>query len=343
LAKFTLQVIAKGFFAYAMVPNSWKKRRLMRLVAIVCFAVVLSSIFIAQSTLQSSAQSASNLNLQFPSELSVGRLILLKPDWNGVAQSATGTPLAAARGSVKTLAGQSIMLLSNDCISEHMNLLGSFPPNALACLVLNNTSITDKDLIFVKHLTGLRRLELEDTDITDVGLEQLSKLSSLEYLRLSNTLVRGNTFGYLAATNLKNLHLDNLALGARAFREVSKFKELRWLNLSRVHLTDSALAELAQLPKLYGLIIPNNHTLTDIGLRKLVGMKQLRRLDLSSTGVTLGGVLALKGIPLKWLKLSPSFKSEQGSALLHRAFPRAEIEFDKDRQRIPSEMFAPLH
>jgi hypothetical protein len=340
LAKFTLQVIAKGFFAYAMVPNSWKKRRLMRLVAIVCFAVVLSSIFIAQSTLQSSAQSASNLNLQFPSELSVGRLILLNLTGKAT-QSATGT-FIAARGLSK-LAGQSIMLLSNDCISERMNLLRSFPANALACLALNSTSITDKDLAFVNHLSGLRRLELEDTDITDAGLEQLSKLSSLEYLRLSNTLVRGNTFGYLAATNLKNLHLDNLALGARAFREVSKFKELRWLNLSRVHLTDSALAELAQLPKLYGLIIPNNHTLTDIGLRKLVGMKQLRRLDLSSTGVTLGGVLALKGIPLKWLKLSSSFKSEQGSALLHRAFPHAVIEFDLDRPRMPTELFAPLH
>lgn len=52
----------------------------MRLVAIVCLVVVLSSIFIAQSTVQSSAQStaqsASNLNLQFPPELSFGRLIL---------------------------------------------------------------------------------------------------------------------------------------------------------------------------------------------------------------------------------------------------------------------------
>jgi hypothetical protein len=311
----------------------------MRLVSIVCLVLVLGLTFAAESN----AEPASDLNLQFPPERSVGRLILLKPGWTGDVLSATGTPLAAARGSVKTRAGQSIMLLSNDCISEHMNLLSSFPANALACLVLNNTSITDKDLVFVKHLTGLRRLELEDTDITDLGLVQLSKLSSLEYLRLSNTLIRGNTFRYLAATSLKNLHLDNLALGARAFREISKFKELRWLNLSRVHLTDSALAELAHLPKLDGLIIPNNHAVTDVGLRKLVGMKHLRRLDLSSTGVTLGGVLALKGFSLKWLKLSERFKSAQTSKQLQQAFPRAEIEFDHDRQRIPSEMFAPLH
>ncbi|MDP3510655.1 MAG: hypothetical protein Q8T09_22000 [Candidatus Melainabacteria bacterium] len=311
----------------------------MKFQQIACLMVVLCSTAASKSA----AQPTSNLNLQFPQKLSVGRLILLKPDWTGDAQSSTGTPLAAARGSVKILAGQSIMLLSNDCISERINLLSSFPPNALACLVLNNTSITDKDLTIVSHLTGLRRLELEDTDITDVGLVQLSRLRNLEYLRLSNTLVRGNTFGCLNAANLKNLHLDNLALGARAFREISKFKELRWLNLSRVHLTDSALAELAQLPKLFGLIIPNNRTLTDIGLKKLVGMKHLRRLDLSSTGVTLGGVLALKGIPLKWLKLSPSFRDAQSTAQLHLAFPRAAIEFDHDRQRIPSEMFAPLH
>ncbi len=343
MAKFTLQVIAKGFFAYAMVPNSWKKRRLMRLVAIVCFAVVLSSIFIAQSTLQSSAQSASNLNLQFPPELSVGRLILLKPDWKGDAQSATGTPLAAACGSVKTLAGQSIMLLSNDCISERMNLLRSFPPNALACLALNSTSITDKDLAFVNHLSGLRRLELEDTDITDAGLVHLSKLGNLEYLCLSCTLIKGNTLGLLNATHLRNLHLDNVALESKAFRHISKFKELRWLTLDRVHLTDSGLSELAQLPKLEGLIIANNHDITDAGLRKLAGKKQLRRLDLANTAVTIEGVLALKGISLKWLKLSSRFKSDQSSAQLKKTFPRAEIEFDKDRQRIPSEMVAPLH
>lgn len=311
----------------------------MRLFAIACLAVVVSSISSALST----AQSAINLSLQFPPELSVGRLILLKSGKKGDAQSATGTPLAEARGVVKTLAGQSIMLLSNDCISEHMTLLSSFPANALACLVLSSTSITDKDLANVSHLTGLKRLELEDTDITDAGLVHLSKLGKLEYLCLTSTLIKGNTLGYLNAAHLTNLHLDNVALEPRAFREISKFKELRWLTLDRVHLNDAGLAELAQLPKLERLMIANNHDLTDVGLRKLAGMKQLRRLDLANSAVTLRGLLALRGISLKWLKLSARFKSDQNTAQLNRAFPRAEIEFDSDRQRLPSEMFAPLH
>ena len=311
----------------------------MKLLQIACIAVVLSSSSVAKSI----AQPASNLNLQFPKELSVGRLILLKPDWAGHSQSATGTPLAVARGSVKILANQSIMLISNDCISEHMTLLSSFPANALACLVLSSTSIADKDLAYVSDLTGLKRLELEDTDITDAGLMHLSKLGKLEYLCLTSTLIKGNTLGYLSAAHLSNLHLDNVALEPRAFHEISKFKELRWLTLDRVHLNDAGLAELAQLPKLERLMIANNHDLTDVGLRKLAGMKQLRRLDLANSAVTLRGLLALRGISLKWLKLSARFKSDQNTAQLQQAFPRAEIEFDSDRQRLPSEMFAPLH
>ena len=315
----------------------------MKLFLIACLATALASFSVARSTAQSTTQSTIKLNLQFPQELSVGRLILLKPDWKANGHSATGSPFAEARGSVKTLSGQSIMLLGNDCISERMNLLAVLPPNALACLVLSSTSIADKDLAFVGNLTGLRRLEFEDTDITDAGLVHLSKLANLEYLSLSCTLIKGNTLDHLNAAHLKNLHLENVALEPKAFRSISKFKELRWLSLTRAHLSDTALVELATLPKLEGLIIPENPNVTDAGVRKLAAMKQLRRVDLANTSVTLAGVLALKEISLKWLRLSSRHKSDRSCAQLQSAFPRATIVFDKDHQRIPSEMFAPLH
>lgn len=288
-------------------------------------------------------QASTNLRLLFPRDISVGRIILLKPNWQAEQIAASGKPLAAARGAVSTLAGQKIMLLANDCISDRMSFLASLAPNALVCLVLSGSSIADKDLIFVNHLTGLRRLELEDTDIGDAGLAQLTKLNKLEYLRLTCTLVKGLSLGSLRSSPLKTLHIDSIGLDATAFSLLANFKELRCLNLNRSTASDSALSQIAKLSHLEALSIADNVHVTDAGIKKLAGLKYLQRLDVANTSVTADGILALKGIDLRSIRLSSRQKNPRTQAKLQQAFPRAGIEFDLDRPRMPTELFAPLH
>ncbi len=288
-------------------------------------------------------QASTNLNLLFPSDISVGRVILLKPSWQADQVSASGKPLAAARGAVSTLAGQKIMLLANDCISDRMPFLASLAPNALVCLVLSGSSIADKDLIYVNHLTGLRRLELEDTDIGDAGLAQLTKLNKLEYLRVTCTLVKGLSLDSLRCSHLKNLQIDSVGLDVTAFSRLANFKELQCLNLNRSAASDSALNQIAKLSHLVALSIADNVHVTDAGIKKLAGLKHLQRLDVANTSVTADGILALKGIDLSSIRLSSRQKNPRTQARLQQAFPRAGIEFDLDRPRMPTELFAPLH
>ncbi len=288
-------------------------------------------------------QASTNLSLLFPRDIAVGRVILLKPSWQADQVSASGKPLAAARGAVSTLAGQKIMLLANDCISDRMPFLASLPPDALVCLVLSGSSIADKDLIYVNHLTGLRRLELEDTDIGDAGLAQLTKLSKLEYLRLTCTLVKGLSLDSLPCSHLKNLQIDSVGLDVTAFARLAKFKELKCLNLNRSAASDSALNQIAKLSHLEALSIADNVHVTDAGIKKLAGLKYLQRLDVANTSVTADGILALKGIDLRSIRLSSRHKTPRTQAKLQQAFPQAGIEFDLDRPRMPTELFAPLH
>jgi hypothetical protein len=327
---------------YAQVINSLKKLLVSRLsiaklLLILCLTVALCPITSSQTLAQAS------FNLQFPKDLSVGRLILLRPDWLAYEQFAKGTPLAEARGTVRVSGKQPLMLRANDFLSQHMTCLKSAPGNSLACLILEGLSIQNSDLAQIAHLTGLRRLELTETDIDDAALSNLSKLTNLEYLSLSSTLVKGNSLEHLNSNHLKNLHLGSLNLSAKAFRTISNFKELRWLSLGRSRVLNEGLAEVARLPMLEVLDIAENIDINDAGIKKLIALKRLRRLDVANTAVTPSGILALKGLDLKWIKLSSQYKNESTNRKLQKAFPHAGIEFDKDHHRIPAEMFAPLH
>ncbi|CAN5350740.1 hypothetical protein BH11CYA1_BH11CYA1_13510 [soil metagenome] len=283
------------------------------------------------------------ITLEFFKDISVGRLILLKSKWNANKDQASGRPLAAARGTVKVLANQPIMLIANDSIGQKMAFLSSLPSDALACLILNDTSISSGDLARVSHLNGLRRLELFGTDIDDTGVQHLSKLSNLSVLYLGSSLVKGNTLDQLTAVHLHNLQLDNLILSPKAFRAIAKFKELRWLSVARAHANNAELAEIAHMPMLEELMLGENIDISDLGIKRLVGLKRLSRLNVSNTSVTPDGLIALKGLDLKVLKISSRYKNDQVKLKLHQAFPRARLEFDNDRPRIPLEMFAPLH
>lgn len=290
------------------------------------------------------AGAADNAVLNFPPDTDVGRVLTLDPGWKATGSGASGKAYARARGVVKVVPGKELMLVANDEISSRVHVLRGLPPDALSCLVMNNLAIGDREMRAVKHLTGLRRLELNDTDIGDGAIASLAALKNLEYLSMSRTLIKGTTLNLLGPLpRLQRLQLDSDALAGDACRALATLPQLRWLNVTRCGITDGDLEELSKAPRLESLILFNNNAVTDSGVRQLAALKTLRRLELGGTKVTPSAILALAGLRIKAVKFNSSCKNDRSLPQLTRLFPKIDIKFEDDNYRIPSEMFAPLH
>lgn len=82
--------------------------------------------------------------------------------------------------------------------------------NRLATVVLQmaNPDVTDATLQYLRGMTSLRSLDLNDTGITDDGLAVLANLPALEELRLARTKITDDGFRAHLAGKESLRHLD---------------------------------------------------------------------------------------------------------------------------------------
>jgi hypothetical protein len=92
------------------------------------------------------------------------------------------------------------------------SILASRPGTVV--LQMANPDVTDQSLRFLKGMTRLRELDLNDTAITDTGLDVLTSLSGLEILRLRNTRISDAGFQNRLALmeSLRQLDLRGTAI-----------------------------------------------------------------------------------------------------------------------------------
>jgi uncharacterized membrane protein len=103
-------------------------------------------------------------------------------------------------------------------------------------------------------------------------------------------------------------------------------KQLIWLKLENMNISDASMPSLAQCQSLTSLQL--NHTgITDRGLAALQSLKQLQSLNLVGTAVTASGVLSLQSLKqLKHLYLYQSGVKQKDWTMLRKAFPKAELD-----------------
>ena len=84
--------------------------------------------------------------------------------------------------------------------------------------------------------------------------------------------------------------------------------------------------------------------MNDRNVKYLAEMKALRSLDLGDTNVTMYGLLALKSLPLKVVRLPERKYAPADMARIKAAFPRADILLLVSGKDISEEkaIFAPL-
>ena len=142
----------------------------------------------------------------------------------------------------------------------------------------------------------ITRLNLEDTPITNAQLVHLEGLTNLAYLGLSRTRITDAGLMHLEGlTNLTKLTLGNTPITDAGLVHLKGLTNLQTLSLYGTQITDAGLVHLEGLTNLQKLFLDGTHV-TDAGLEHLKGLTKLERLYLylNRTQITDAGVAELK-------------------------------------------------
>lgn len=151
----------------------------------------------------------------------------------------------------------------------------------------------------LEHLTGLRKLLLDNLVVTDKDLGRLKRLTNLEELSL----------------------WDATEVTAEGLAHLEHIHRLKYLIVVNSRVTDDGLRALAGLPRLEFLCLAGN-PISDAGLVHLKGLKNLRSLNLISCRLTDDGLEELKGMSnLESLWVSGTAVTESGKKAFKAAMP----------------------
>ena len=151
-------------------------------------------------------------------------------------------------------------------------------------------------LKYVRDLKSLRSIDLRNTPVTDAQLKVLADLPSLETVMLgSNPNLTDSLPDYLVnLPNLKQLCLDGIDVTEAVLPQLKLAKQLESLWLWETQVSDQSLVQLQNLSMIQELDLDLNPQLTDACLVHLQGLKNLKRLNLSRTGITPQGIADLQ-------------------------------------------------
>ncbi|HEY9732313.1 MAG TPA: protein kinase [Drouetiella sp.] len=182
--------------------------------------------------------------------------------------------------------------------------------NDIVKLNLCGTSITGIGLKYLTHLP-LQVLQMNQTGVSD--LESLKQIPTLESLELNKTLINGSTLRAIAKLgNLKALRVQDDRLSNDAIDTIVKLPRLEYLTISHNGgINDDGIAKLMELKNLKSLRM-SSMRISDDGVRNIDRLKQLRTLDLSGTNITDKTLFKLKDLPLQELFLSSTNVTDEG-------------------------------
>ena len=219
-------------------------------------------------------------------------------------------------------------LTSSKIGDADMELLTSLP--ALEQLKLEACqNITDAALAYVKGLTKLKGLGLDQTNVTDAGLVHLQGLSGLHHLSFNATRVGDAGLKHLRGlTKLRVLYLNGTRVTGNGLVHLEPLVSLEWLDLGGSKVDDAGMAHLGALPRLR-LLSLNGVPIGDAGLKHLTACRNLEGLSLKGARITDAGLMRLKDLPkLNDLDIEGTKVTVGGIDVLMKALPNCRIRHD---------------
>ncbi len=239
---------------------------------------------------------------------------------------------AKAKGLVTFRSAQPLCLSPSAAVVENPQLLRHFRGDEIAEIRLaQNPFLGDDFFFFINHFSGLRVLDLEGTEITDRGLAYLEKLPDIRELSVSNTKgVTGNELSRLQCLRALHIlradHVPNMSkvLSILAHNKSNNITELQVMG---TNLSDADLQKVRDFPNLTILCAALNKGITDVGVSKLVTLKNLRLLDLRFCPLTPACIQYLRQLPqLEVLNISTDKWSKNEQQALHSALPHCKFD-----------------
>ncbi|PZM81283.1 MAG: hypothetical protein DKT66_18880 [Candidatus Melainabacteria bacterium] len=219
-----------------------------------------------------------------------------------------------AKGFVKVPVGKPIGLLTNKNVLEHCELLDGFQPDDLQLLSLGGARQINPEVYkHLRHLTGLKILNLSGTDFKDEDLPNIAGLKNLRYLNLATTRVTCIEILRLPILqNLACLDIAGASDGDKFAAMVPNLTKLKSLVIAgSFDLGDSDLSHIAKSKSLKVLSLAHNG-ITNNGLEKLLPLKTLQWIDLTQTAIHPNCCEILARFPaLKKIELGSVFNTDE--------------------------------
>jgi hypothetical protein len=297
-------------------------------------------------------RAATKRTLHFPKAVALGVINL------GNETLAFGPPVqnhavAGAMGDVtiSVPAGQRVIFEANRRVFENPKYLDQISPAGIDGLKLGMISLADREddmcdaaLGHVVHFQGLTEVNVDRSEATDAGLAKLKDVPSLVVISCFLSSIDGRCFKELSTLPaLRGLWASYCQLKAENLRYLGQFPKLQLLNLDWTHLDAVGARYLANCRQLEDLSVKGNVRFNDSCLVYIQSLKNLKRLDLRGTSVSIAGVRKLKGIALNSLYLPAAMQENLADA--RRIFPNVSIYLEEKKTVDKEEktLYAPLH
>lgn len=163
-------------------------------------------------------------------------------------------------------------------------------PN-LITLSLADCDVSDLGMEHLPKFKKLRNLSLFYCNISNSGLRHLSNMPQLENLNLDSRDVSDEGLYHLRKLNLKSLDIFSGRISDVGCMHIAKIKSLECLDLCGGGVSDRGCEYIAEsLHNLSSLNLAQNEFITNKGAAYLASLTNLRALNLSHTGVTIGAL-----------------------------------------------------
>lgn len=159
--------------------------------------------------------------------------------------------------------------------------------------IVARVPLTDDELIYCNHLTGLSGIGLKNCKITDAGLANIKGLNLTE-LNVDGTDVTWKGLSSMDCfKRLKYLRACHLRDGGKIAKALAGSEAIQYLSLTGSDLGDEDLKVITTMPNLVELNVGYNMRITDKGLKYLTKLKHLKAISIDSTSITPAPAMAI--------------------------------------------------